>query len=199
MTECVDPSSHVERVLDTLQTATLARTEWDESPEVGFLFTASEGVRLLALPVPEFVWTMGHPAAITAGLAVTLPSMIKSNGISLVTSSYGVPVYPQGAYLRCESWTLPQHYLEETYRRRQAGGSTPRFETMADRIECRTITAVDVTGRVYITNLERGSSEVATYSTDVIGPQGVDGRVPTALAALLDAVRQVKRKEGGGA
>ena len=163
----------VEALKSELTAHLRSRTEWDEQP---CLFTlhrqGSTGVRLVRVPIPEQVWgTFGHPptaVVIVADMALKLPRY--PDGSHLFVMPGAGPLI--GAAFRYEAYSISADSdhpaAREAARRRTAGGSTPRFETIPGRVEQRCMTAVDVDGGRYMASSDR---------IDESGPDAAEPRI----------------------
>ncbi|WP_382465841.1 hypothetical protein ACFIN9_26600 [Streptomyces noursei] len=161
-----------------------ARTEWDEQPELLVVQgRRRDGLQMRRLPVPDSVWD-----------SVSAPDVPRLYAQAVILGG-APPMRDLAAVaLRCEGYALnsdssPQ--ADEVIRRRLAGGSTPRNADLPDRIEQRMLTALGIDGRVYFASADRRSDGGAdpavtkVHATD----RPMTGRIPTALDALLTALR----------
>ncbi|MBP5875683.1 hypothetical protein PV360_37105 [Streptomyces scabiei] len=150
----------VEAVRSELAAHLRSRSEWDEQPA---LFTIHQvhgpGVRMIQVPVPEQVWTtFGHPptaVVVIADMALGLPRRPDGSHV-FVMPDVGPLI---GAAFRYEAYAISgdadHPAAREAARRRNAGGSTPRFEHIPGRVEQRCINAVDTDGGRYMASSNR--------------------------------------------
>ncbi|MFD1656973.1 hypothetical protein ACFSL4_01665 [Streptomyces caeni] len=150
----------VEAIKDELTSHLRSRTEWDELPAVFTIHQVDgQGARMMQVPVPELVWTsQGHPPTALAALAavsIQLPRHPDGSHL-LVMPGFGPLI---GAAFRYEAYALASDSanpaVQEAIRRRQAGGSVPRFQEIPGRIEQRCMTAVDLDGGRYMASSSR--------------------------------------------
>ncbi|RFU83650.1 hypothetical protein DY218_27470 [Streptomyces triticagri] len=173
-----------DQVLDALQQLIEARTEWDEAPEVYFLYQEWLKVTAKPLPIPTFVWaTHPHPPTVLRNIAHTLAlAGPPPHADTLIGAAFRVEAFA----INSDS-TSPR--VQEAVRRHQAGGSVPRFEHIPGRVEQRFIQGVDLAGRTYVVSGDRlPDDSMARPRRDCVEPDGADlltGNVPDALADFL--------------
>ncbi|MET9122984.1 hypothetical protein [Streptomyces sp. NPDC004528] len=187
-----------EQIADHLR----SRTDWDEVPAVFTFHQGPDGtVRMWQLPVPEVIWhSAGHPPTALAGLAATASMLPRLPGGAHVLVRPGVGNLI-GAALRYEAYALvgdsPHPAVNEAVRRRESGGSVPKFKDIPGRIEQRCITAVDLDGGRYMASSSRideskpeAAEPVAQYLA--FGDPRRDrltGNVVDAVTRFLNAIK----------
>ncbi|MFD4343430.1 hypothetical protein ACFWQ6_00860 [Streptomyces coelicoflavus] len=153
---------NVQKIQTLLVGHLAARTDWDEAPELFTIHQLDAGPALMRVPLSNEVWAVyGHPPTAVANLAafaLRLPRHPNGCHILVVEDA---PLI--GAAFRYEAYSISQDSdhpaAREAARRRTAGGSTPRFETIPGRIEQRCITAVDTDGGRYMASASRISDQ----------------------------------------
>jgi hypothetical protein len=173
-----------------------ARTEWDEQPAVYTLHRGPDGLTLVWTPLPETVWKIhGHPPTALNVLAIGAEKLRQPNGTHpLLPANVGQLV---GAAFRYEAYAINEGSqapaVQEAVRRREIGGSVPRFRDIKGRIEQRCMTAVGLDGMSYMASADRltpGGTEAGDPRSDYylpLAPQHT-GRVVDAVHTYLRAV-----------
>ena len=195
---------NVQKIQNLLVGHLAARTNWDEAPELFTIHQLDAGPpALMRVPVPNELWAAyGHPptaVANLASLALQLPRHPDGQHMLLLDDA---PLI--GAAFRYEAYAISEDYdhpaAREAARRRAAGGSTPRFETIPGRIEQRCITAVDTDGGRYMAS----ASRISEQGTDASEPNvtylafsdprrdKLTGNVVDATNRFLNAVKPVR-------
>ncbi|MEV6400930.1 hypothetical protein AB0M39_40165 [Streptomyces sp. NPDC051907] len=167
------------------------RRRWDEQPELGFLYLHEKGgIHAEALAIPSPLWK-GDPKNLLRSLVHVLTSPSDTVPGMIGDTLRNVPPDLVGLYLRTEGWAPPEEQMPEIHRRRQAGASVPRFETLAGRVETRMMTAVDTMGRLYMTTqcrtdgLVRPCAWEGMHATATTPGYEVDGNIPSLLLQLV--------------
>lgn len=182
-----------------------ARTEWDEPPALLTLHEVEPGhVHMVQLPVPEAVWfAIGHPPTAVTAIASAATGLPRhpDGSHGFVTAGVGRLI---GAAFHYEAYALeddsPNPAVEETLRRRAAGGSVPRFEHVPGRIEQRCMTAVDLDGSRFmatssrIDDAEPDATEPVVHYLAFADPrrERLTGNVVDAVNRLLNALKPVQ-------
>lgn len=183
----------LERMLKTCR-------KWDDHAELGMLHMApSGGVRCLPMPIPAAMWNAARD-----------PKNLLRDMVDLLTEEHeegspehtavsdlrkGVPPGFIGMYLRVEGWRPPAGTEWEIQRRREAGGSVPRFKDMEGRGEAREALAVDRHGRLYMTSQHREDGIVRPCNWEKMPGEKdpekvrVTGTVPDLLVQLVMALQ----------
>jgi hypothetical protein len=174
-------------ILDAMEAEVRSRTEWDEAPCLYFLSMSGGGCEVRPQAVPEDYWGMAPPGRVLAALADGLGQF---SGLLQSTAPEGL----YGAAFRCEMWEVrtgppgaPDHD------RAQAMADERRLREHPDRVETRSIWAVDRGGISYDVTLERESGDLrrlVTYPKP--GVPGFTGIIPAALDRLVTALLGVE-------
>ncbi|MFJ9114460.1 hypothetical protein ACIRJO_02810 [Streptomyces sp. NPDC102394] len=197
----------VEAVKRELSAYLRARTAWDERPAVYTLHQAGAAVHMSHVPIPDLFWTAyGHPPTAVRVIAEAAPRMprLPDGSHMLIRPAQGPLI---GLAFHYEAYALtsdsPHPAVQEAARRRQAGGSTPRFKDVPGRIERRCMTAVDLDGGRYMVS----SSRIADDKPDAADPVAhylafadpardtLSGKVVDAVIQLLNAIKPLPVKE----
>jgi len=174
-------------MLDTLKDMIRARTNWDEPPELGFVYrTGAKTIRVSALRLPLSVWRRaGNPTNALRFLHHVLMEPDTQTRPFAEMMRDNAPRELCALYMRTEGWGPPPDQVVELYNRRKAGGSTPRFETLPDRREIRMCGAADTTGRRYMVMQERTDSRVIGSYDGINDQDHIGGDQPELLAGVL--------------
>lgn len=190
-----------EVLLEALKDMIRRRKAWDEPPELGFVYRANRAqVRTSALKLPMSVWERaGNPTnALRFLRQVLLDPSPQTKPFSDIMRG-NAPAELCAVYMRTEGWAPPPHLVKELYGRRQAGGSTPRFETLPDRVEVRMCGAADAHGRRYMVMQQRGDSALTALHEGMKESAEVGGDQPELLRDITLALTGRPVPETGAA
>ena len=176
-----------EKILDAMEAEVRSRAEWDEPPCLYFLRVDGGECEVRPLQVPEHYWAAAPPGHVLSALA---DGMGQFSGLLRSAAPEGL----YGAAFRCEMWEVRTGLPgTEDHDRAEAMAHERRLYTHPDRVETRSIWAVDRGGASYDVTLERESGEVrrlVTYPKP--GAPGFQGVVPDALDRLVTALLGVE-------
>jgi hypothetical protein len=160
-----------------------ARTEWDEPPCLYFLYLEDGKCRLSRFPVPDAVWGSGPPAGVLSAMADCIA------GFSGLLHPIA-PGTPHGAAFYTETWTVLQPPPGTAERSEvMADAMAHKVHTRSDRVEARTMWAVDRAGIIYGALRRRDIDK--TPRTTVTYPKAarrIGGEVPDALGRMVTAM-----------
>lgn len=187
-----------DKVLAALKRKLNDREEWDELPELGFIYAERDNrVRTSALRTDDSMWqAAGDPKNVLRGFLHILAAQPSALAAEVARNLRRLaPEEFVGLYIRVEAWGPPDSLAEEVHRRKQAGSSIPRFETMEGSIEVRMGTAVDAEGMVYLMRQPRPTMQLeGFYSAGGPAQEGepgegrIGGELPVLLHKLLAAL-----------
>lgn len=186
------------RMADRIEAALAAevsdRSEWDEPPGLYFLRVDGGECALRPQAVPVSCWAMGPPSRVLEAIA---------DGFGQF-SGLLQPAAPEGLYgvaFRCEMWEVRTGLPgAEDHDQAQAMAHERRLYQHPDRIEVRSIWAVDRYGISYDATLERETGEMrrlVTYPKP--GVPGFSGIIPDALDKLVTVLLGVGLPARGSA
>jgi hypothetical protein len=175
---------------DALVAEITGRQQWDERPEVFTVYYRGGRGHLGRLPVPDWTWSSGPPAQVLASLA-------DAGGECADVLRRVAPAELFGVALFTEIWMASAagtEAVEDLERRTRAVGG--RVSKLPDRVEARSIWAVDRAGTTYTAHQARGSAEVVrAVSYPKPGQPSWTGEVPAALDRLVTALLGVTMPE----
>lgn len=167
-------------VCDALAAEISNRTEWDEPPAVFAVYHRGGRCHLGRLAIPDAIWATGPPAGVLGALADA--AYTEAFMLQLLA-----PGELHGAAFFTEIWMASARGADEaaglTERAKAAGG----VSKLPDRVEARSIWAVDRAGITYSAFQTRGSDEVQRSVWYPKAGQPFTGRVPDALDKLVTA------------
>ena len=180
-----------EKIAAALAAEVASRTEWDQPP--GLFWLALEGgePRLVPAPVELGTWSLGPPAAVLSALA---------DGCGLFSDGLrkAAPEGLHGAAFFTESW-FTAHSPEDKagIAAAEADARAHRIHTRPDRIEARSMWAVDRAGTVYMAVLRRGVDDGPRTQVEYAGPgRTIKGVIPAALERMVSACLSVTMPGG---
>lgn len=186
------------RVQDAVAAALAAeiagRTAWDERPGLYFIRYGGGECSLREFPVTDAIWMSGPPAQVLAGIADAVASPLATLMLGHATPPdlYGAAFYTE-AWIATAVTGTPEG--DDLVARAKAAGG--RVSKLADRIEARTMCAVDRAGTGYQVLQPRGrQAETAVWhpgSGD--GREFLAGAVPRALDRIVTALLGVDLPE----
>lgn len=174
------------RVQDAVTAALAAevssRTEWDERPglySVGY--EGGEGF-VREVPLPDSVWASGPPVQVLTVIADGAGDWAAQLRKVVPPGLYGVAFFSE-VWMASARHGTPEG--DDLLRRARAANG--RVSTLDDRVEARTMWAVDRAGITYSAVQERGSGKVETGVAYPKPGQGFTGTIPRALDKLVSA------------
>jgi hypothetical protein len=170
-------------VCDALAAEIGSREKWDEPPAVLPVYLSGGRCHLGRLALPAEIWMTGPPAGVLGAIADA--AYTEAFMLQLLA-----PGELHGAAFFTEMWmaTAPAGTPEAEDLTRRAKAAEWRVSTMPDRVEARSIWAVDRAGITYTALQVRGSDEIRrAVSYPKAGEEGFTGAVPAALDKLVTA------------
>lgn len=176
-----------DRVLDALAAEVTARTEWDEAPALCFLYLHEGKCHVRPISIPDSLWASDAPPRILEGIADCL-------GEFSWLFQPAAPGELHGAAFRCEMWEVRGDPADAAgFARAEADARARRLYTRPDRVETRSIWAVDRAGITYDVTIERVTGEVRRQARwPKPGVPAITGAVPDALDKLVTALLGVE-------
>jgi hypothetical protein len=161
-----------------------ARDAWDEPPALYFLhLKRGEPVLHQLQAIPDYIWAWDRPAETLTRIADHAQHYAR-----LLTAA--APDNLHGVGFRSEAWQLTtERDASAAERRRNHEDSTEhRIHARPDRVEIRTMSAVDRAGITYMAAQRRDDGEVTSVVLPKrIGESRAQGSVPGALDKLVTA------------
>ena len=183
-----DPlTSATAAALNDLLARWYADDTWDQAPTLWLIVRHDDPSGVLAqglipLPLDGGVW-VGHPAHRVLAVIAKATAMV---GLPA-----GVPAGAQvvGVVMTCEAWGLRYDGLTpEQMRDAEQWARDHSLSEHPDRIEVKTVTAVDTAGFRYFVQHGRGEPRPDEIKVDVGDPRNhLHGRLTDGLTALLAA------------
>jgi hypothetical protein len=184
------------RVQDAVAAALAAeitsRTEWDEPPGLYFIRYSGGECSRRRFPLPDSAWRKAPPALVLATFADALASPLAAG------FAKAAPADLYGAALCTEAWiaTAVAGTPEGDDLKARAKAAGGRVSKLADRIEARTMCAVDRTGTGYQVLQPRGGQvQTAVWQPGNDGREFLTGAVPRALDRIVTALLAVDLPE----
>jgi hypothetical protein len=177
------------RVQDAIGDALVAeiesRREWDEPPAVFTVYYSGGRGHLGRLPIPDATWYAGPPAEILAALADATTA--STGGMDMLRKF--APAELHGAAFFTEVWmaTAVAGSAADADLRKRAAAVGGRVSQLPDRVEARSMWAVDRAGITYTAIQARGEDEVKRSVSYPKPGEGFTGTVPRALDKLVTA------------
>lgn len=171
------------------------RTGWDEPPELCNLRVGAGQCEVRPIPLPTAVWASGPPAEVLRQMAADL----KGGPAHVDVLRRHVPADLYGCAFRAEAWGVQARTGTPEAAECLAAARARRLASHPDRIEIRTVWAVDRAGISYDAMQERGSDEVTSrvvYPSPG-SPEGFAGTVFEALDDLVTALLGVTVPDRG--
>lgn len=168
---------------DALAAEITRRKRWDELPAVFTVYYKGGRGHLRRVPLPGMIWATGPTSRVLERIA----DATETGGMDALRATAEAGLY--GAAFFTEIWmaSAPEGTAEEAdllARGRAAGG---RVSKLADRVETRSIYAVDRAGITYTALQAWGSAEVQRDVSYPKAGQPAGGAVPAALDRLVKA------------
>jgi hypothetical protein len=172
-----------EAIGDALAAEITGRKRWDERPELFTLYYSGGRCHLRRVPLPDWVWFSGPPAQVLASLADA-----GGAGADLLQQATSAMAGLHGAAFSAEMWmaSAPEGTAaaEDLERRARAAGGASK---LPERVEARSIWAVDRAGTAYTAVQARGSAEVRRGLIYPMAGRPSAGAIPDALDRLVTA------------
>lgn len=172
-------------ILDALAAEIAGRHEWDQRPEVYTLYYSGGGATLRRIPLPDWAWAGRPPVMVLASLAdaggacAGLLQQVTSGAPGL----HGAAFFTEIWMAQAVAGTAAEQDL--LARARAVGG---RASKLAERVEARSIWAVDRAGTAFTAVQARGSDEVRRALVCPMAGRPTAGEVPAALDRLVTAL-----------
>lgn len=172
-------------ICDALAAEITRRQEWDERPELFTLYYSGGGCELRRVPLPDWVWNSGPPEQILASLADAGGACA---GLLQEVTSAAAGLH--GAVFFSEIWmaSAPAGTAAAEDLERRAAAVGNRASKLPDRVEARSVWAVDRAGTAYTAVQARGSAEVRRGLIYTKPGRPSAGAVPAALNRLVTAL-----------
>lgn len=155
----------------------LARTAWDEPPELFGVYVEHGRARLVPAQLPGYIWTSQRPAVVLHRVANRARNMA-----SLLQSL--VPAGLYGMAFRCETWAVDSTPGDpDQWARDAADSKAHRLHLRPDRYEERFMHIVDRSGAMHVVMLKRGDAVCRSAAN-----ADMRGAIPEALDAILVAM-----------
>lgn len=170
-------------ICDTLAAEITRRRKWDEPPGLYFLYLDDGKCHVRRQPVPDAVWASGPPPHVLSAMADCL-------GEVSVTLQQIAPEALYGAAFYTEAWTVMQPEAGTAERSEvMADAMAHRVHTRPDRVEARTMCAVDRAGIVYGVLQRRDLDKTPGVTVTYPKPgRRTAGEVPKALERMVAAM-----------
>lgn len=195
-------------VVGLLHLMLIGRTEWDERPEVGVMYSWRPGhLAHRPLPLPDAFWEYGRPAACLDKLRDVWADDTRSNHMLRRLTPEGFADGIVGVYFRCEIWSSSPKVAKEMLKLQRAGMDVPSIEHREGTREARAVQIYTIDGAAcgYYQYRDAPHKLEAQFFTQVGGrdapdddaaiPSGgvVYGNIPDALADLFTLWRRIDR------
>jgi hypothetical protein len=169
-------------ICDALVAEIKSRQEWDQPPEVLTVYYRGGEGHLGRLPLPAAIWSSGPPAQILASLA-------DAGGDCAGLLQRLVPPEFYGMAFFSEIWMVsaPEGTAEADDLLRRAEAAGGRVSQMPERVEARSMWAVDRAGTTYSAVRARGSDEVKRGLIYTKPGRSSAGTIPAALDRMVTA------------
>jgi hypothetical protein len=172
-----------EKISQCLAAEVEGRAAWDEPPGLYFLYLEGGKPRLSGLRFPDGIWASGRPPEVLDAV-----SRCWDDFRGLLRQA--APQALHGAAFRCEMWrveTPPEDSPEYQEARRMA--LQRRLREHLDRVEGRSMWAVDRAGIAYGAVLDRGTAHARVMPPRYPGAAGrITGTIPEALDRIVTAM-----------
>lgn len=176
-------SSVTDRIAGAL-TAEVGRRGWDEPPALYFLYLEGGQPRLSQILVPLRMWALDRPPQV-------LERLSRATGKWAPLLQATAPEGLHGAAFYCETWAVDQAPPGTAERSEvEADAWAHRLYLRDDRVEARSMWAVDRAGILYNALLRRDVDTVPLMSMHHPGPDGrpAVGTVPEALGRIVSSI-----------
>lgn len=176
-------TAYTDRICAALESLLRERTEWDEAPDLHFMYAEGSRIRLSrpeAL-VPRFVWAGEAPPTYKlAALADALIEMLPPDVMLAIT-----PRALVGVVFRFETWSVrvPNSADRAAQKYATAMHSDRMLHEHPDRVESRMAWAVTREGGHWTATQERGSDVIRTGRAPL-----ARGLVPESLEKIISAM-----------
>ena len=172
-----------DKIASAVATEIAERSEWDEPPGLYFLYLEGGEPRLSQVSIPDRVWAQDRP-----------PQVL--DAMSRVMDEWGpvlaaiAPAGLHGAGFYCESWMVEQPEPGTAERSEvQAAAHAHRLHERPDKVEARSMWAVDRAGITYGAVLRRGIDAEPQTQVSYPGPgRRLSGTIPAALERIVAAL-----------
>jgi len=179
-------------VSDALVAEVSGHREWDEPPAVHPLYVTGGACRLGRLQLPDAIWMTAPPAQVLAVLADCAGDYAGRLQAMAPGELHGVAFFT-------EIWMASARYgsaeAEDLAKLAEAAGG--RVSTLPERVEARSIWAVDRAGITYTALQRRGEDEVIRDVWYPKAGQPFTGAVPRALGRMVTAFLGVTLPDRG--
>lgn len=174
-----------DRIGDALAADLSARTAWDEAPALLFLYLGDSAPVLRKLDLPDAIWATDRPPYVLARIAAQAEQF---TGLLAALAPEGM----HGAALRCETW-MASGGEPGTEQRSEvmADAMAHKIRLRPDRVECRSIWAVDRAGVTYSAVIRRGEARVHRSISYPDAADQLRGTIPAALDRLVSGLTGV--------
>jgi hypothetical protein len=175
-----------ERIAAALAAELGSRAGWDEPPGLYWLTVERGEPSLAPAPIPWDAWSLGPPAGVLSAIADGC------RGSAGALHSFA-PDGLHGAAFFTETWMVirPSDAAAEIAEAK-ADARAHRIHQRPDRVEARSMWAVDRAGNVYVAMLRRGIDDVPVTKVEYAGPgRTIRGDIPAALERIVSAVLAV--------
>jgi hypothetical protein len=177
-------------VMDQMLSADFAGDEWDEPPALYLLAADPKvGVAVMDMDVPEVVWQAGRPPEVIQLLTVGIAGAGKRSPRLTPPPGFGLIA----ALFFCEGWAVTSKSINPSQMEdAMADARAHTIHLREDRVEIKTMYAVDNMGNDYCLTYERGNPE-PVMRTDMVERTGQDiGMIPEVLLDFLNMARQLE-------
>lgn len=175
-----------ERIAAGLAAEVGSRVCWDEPPGLWFLYLQGGEAVLRHIDLPLFIWTLDRPPVVPSRLADGLGEF---SGLLSSAAPEGL----HGAAFYTETWTVAEPPAGTAERSELLSDSyAHRLHLRPDRVEARSMWAVDRAGITYGALLRRDLDKEPRTQVSATGPgRQIRGGVPAALERIVSAMLAV--------
>lgn len=175
-----------EKIAGALAAEIAERTDWDEAPGLYFLYLKGGVPRLGQLPLSDAIWAQDRPPQVLDWVSRSLGDF---SGLLQAVAPEGL----HGAAFRTEVWTVKEPPPGTAERSEvQADYWAHRLHLRPDRVEARSMWAVDRAGIVYGAVQRRDIDTAPLTQVSYPGPgTRLTGTIPEALERIVTAILAV--------